>query len=290
MPHMLAVAILGVAVLTGCLSGASALSTPMAVELTVAGHVRSDLAREADPPGTEAVVIEPLEQITGSERVVIGAVGLDLPAGWTAEHEDLEHGSAARLFDGQTQVGLVSSTGEGSADAYAVQRALDGASESWGDLALRLRRLPVVWSGMPDAGALVFSFTNTSAGGAEMDALVVAAHATGQSGLVVVLVMAPSGTLDASPAYDVMRTIRFEGGDGRSTVGTGIYESSYAIGAMTSTLVILALVTWWIVWGIRRVRRKPAPPGAATHTPAPSPDPTPTPSTAPTPRGRGRHP
>ncbi|WP_156043695.1 hypothetical protein [Cellulomonas sp. URHE0023] len=161
----------------------------------------------------------------------------------------------------------MSFTGESPADAHAVQKALDGAAASWGDLALGLRRLPVAWSGMPDAGALEFSFADPSAGGAEMDVLVVAAHAPGRTGLAVVLVTAPGGTLDASPAYEVLRTIRFEGGDEGSAERTDIYTSSYAIGAATGPLLIVVL----IVWLIRRAMRKPTRPDVALPAAAPLP-------------------
>ena len=280
MPRMFVVAMLGVFALTGGTSAGSDVSTPLAVELTDAGNPRSGLAPVMDSTGTDALAIEPLRQIAGSERLLVGDVGLDLPAGWTAEHVNLEGGSAVRLFDGKNPVGAVSYTGEGPADAYAVQRALDGASDSWGDLAVGLRRLPVVWSGMPDAGALVFSFADPSAGGAEVDVLVVAAHATGPSGVVVALLMAPAGTLDASPAYEVLRTIRFEGDAGGSTVGAGIYQSSYAIGSATGALVLLTSVIWFVVWVVRRAKRKPAPSGAAMPAPVPLPDSPPGPPTA----------
>ena len=97
------------------------------------------------------------------------------------------------------------------ADADAVQAALDGASDSWGEQALGLSRVDVSWPGMPDAAALTFSYDDLNGGDAVFDAIIVAARDSEQTRLILVLVTAPHGMLETSPDYEVLRTVRFGG-------------------------------------------------------------------------------
>ena len=165
-------------------------------------------------PTGDAVVIEPLESIDGATTETVNGVAIEVPEGFEAEVATLSSGGeqlvvkdpaeprAAVIVTVSEQDAVSDESVDVAAQTSQTQLAASGA---WSDLTLA----PATWQGFPHGAATTGTLTLPD--GAERDAILVTVRDEDGTRVVSVSAEAPAGELDASLAYEVLRTMRIDG-------------------------------------------------------------------------------
>ncbi|MGY4643323.1 hypothetical protein [Cellulomonas sp. URHB0016] len=165
-------------------------------------------------PTGEAEVVVPLESIDGATpRSVLGAT-VDVPSDLEASTSAVGEGGRMALVvkDPAQERALVTLTvspepgvtDEGVDVAARVAMTQLGITEGWGDAELT----PATWEGFPHAAAMTAVLTLPD--GTRHDVLLITLRDESSTKLINVSAEAPTGALEDSVAYDILRTLRLE--------------------------------------------------------------------------------
>ncbi len=167
----------------------------------------------AGPTGT-AVTIEPLDELEGATETTFAGVTLLVPEGYTQDRSTGSSGVEQLTLraegEDRAPVILTVTTEEGVTDGAVDGSALTaetqlGATGEWTDLA----RVPARWDGLPYAVAITGTLGLPD--GTERDAILVTTRDEDGTRIVGISAEAPTGELEDSVAYDVLRTMRVDG-------------------------------------------------------------------------------
>ena len=166
-----------------------------------------------EPTGT-SVTIDSVRSAQGSTAVTVAGVTLEIPQGFTSSTTTLDSGIKQLMVRDPAQTRAVVTltvTPVPRADNTAVDassRAAEGrlaATPGWSDVTLS----PATWKGFAYATAV--RATLTQADGSKRDVILVTSRDAAGTKTVGVSAEAAHGQLEGSPAFAILRTLRFAG-------------------------------------------------------------------------------